>query len=221
MGEQLKHRIIGAVVLLSMAVIFIPMILGGKISTSRLGLPAPMAPKPIFIYEEPPQWGETARANGGERPITRFTPPAAAAPLPPPRPAPVKPTPPKPAVTADPKLPLSPPVPPLTTAKPNPNSATATATATATETKPAESHFGWVIQVASAKRQEGAVSLKDKLVGGGFRAFLLTAQDESGAQIYRVRIGPFNERAEALEQLQKLTQQYSNLKGIVVSHTPP
>ncbi len=72
---------------------------------------------------------------------------------------------------------------------------------------PAAAVEGFVVQVFSTRDEPKAQRVVEQLVGGGYRAFLSPVQ--VGSQpMYRVRIGPFQERVQAerikLEVKQKL-----------------
>jgi len=64
-----------------------------------------------------------------------------------------------------------------------------------------------VIQVFSTADEAQARSVLDRLKSGGFRAFLSPVQVD-GRTMYRVRVGPFRERAAAEEEAATLKQLY-------------
>lgn len=68
--------------------------------------------------------------------------------------------------------------------------------------EPARSSGDVVIQVFSSAEQDQAEKIRDRLVGGGHRAFL-SPVEVAGRTMYRVRIGPFGTRDEA----QKVAEQ--------------
>lgn len=65
----------------------------------------------------------------------------------------------------------------------------------------------FVIQVFSTPEQDQARAVLDRLLGGGFRAFLSPVQVD-GRTMYRVRVGPFQERAQAEDEASKLRRLY-------------
>lgn len=197
MNEQIKQRLVGAVVLVSLAVIFIPMLLDGGNNSSmpRFGSNVPQQPdldfEPLEIPLQPiePIPEERPRViHKAEEPLA----PAKAAEHPKqteaPEPA-VKPAatvPPKPAVT--------------------------------TEQKPAtqEAPVAWVVQVGSFGQSANAMALRDKLRQNGFTAFVEKYRD-NGKTSYRVRVGPELKRETAEKQLEQLKQKLQ-LKGIIMEH---
>lgn len=73
----------------------------------------------------------------------------------------------------------------------------------------------WVVQVGSFSSQENATSLVSRLREAGLSAF-----DErvtsAGSTIYRVRVGPFIDRTDALTAEQKITADFG-INGVVMS----
>jgi len=59
-----------------------------------------------------------------------------------------------------------------------------------------------VIQVFSSAEKDQAVRIRDRLVGGGQKAYL-SPVEVAGRTMYRVRIGPFDSR----DQAQKVAEQ--------------
>ncbi len=196
MNQQLKARLVGAIVLISLAVIFIPMLLdGGERESSPLGeryvpdrpgyhyesldIPlrsAPAAPLVPRLVDPP--------AAADEQQARVEPPPAETKPEPAPRAAPSRPAPePPPAPMASP---------------------------------PAAEQVGWVVQVGSFSRQQNAIGLRDRLRSAGFTSFVDRAEGSAGT-IWRVRVGPELERERA-ERLQQRLQQEQELSGIIISH---
>ncbi|MEM9558572.1 MAG: SPOR domain-containing protein [Acidobacteriota bacterium] len=71
---------------------------------------------------------------------------------------------------------------------------------------PAGSAEGFVIQVFSTRDEPQARRVLEQLRGGGHRAFL-SPVDVDGTTMYRVRVGPFGERAEADRVAQRVTRE--------------
>ena len=59
------------------------------------------------------------------------------------------------------------------------------------ERRQIQSASGYVVQVASFRERERAVSLNQRMNEGGFQTYLEMAPQEGGATSYRIRIGPF------------------------------
>ena len=74
---------------------------------------------------------------------------------------------------------------------------------------------GWSVQVGAYRDQAEAVSQRDKLRAGGFAAYVDTLRAEGGT-LYRVRVGPEAQRANAEKLRESLRQRYG-LAGNVVT----
>lgn len=79
-----------------------------------------------------------------------------------------------------------------------------------------EQAFGWMVQVGSFEQQGNARSLRDRLREAGYAAHS-DRLDVSGQVRFRVRVGPWVDRAEA-EGIQKRLKEEMGLNGLVVSH---
>jgi len=187
---QLKQRLVGAVVLVALAVIFIPMLLSGRGDLGGSIEGSNIPPEPDFRF--PPV------------PTAPKAPPVAAAPVVPlgdddevvlPV-APDKPAPAKNIVK--------------TPAKPVPS--------IAEKTTPVESGqlSGWVVQVGSFSARNNAQALRDKLRKQGHASFVESIKGESG-RVYRVRVGPELSKAAADKLRQRLAKE-SGLKGLVQAY---
>jgi DedD protein len=195
LNEQIKQRLIGAVVLVSLAVIFIPMLLDGgdDSSMSRYGSNIPAQPEFDFEPLEIPL-----------QPLT---------PIPAERPRVIDKEEPAPAimVSKPQEGKAAEPVIPSTTAAASP------APITPAPTTPAAAvPLGWVVQVGSFSQSANALALRDKLRKGGFTAFVEKYQDR-GKSSYRVRVGPELKRDRAETQRAQLETKFQ-LKGIVMGH---
>lgn len=192
MNQQVKTRLVGAVVLVSLAVIFIPMLLDGG-NRERSPLEERFVPersnldfKPLEIPLQPPKPVEQVRLV--DHPVEA--------------PAPVSET---QTSQAPPVVEASPPASPVT--------------APAASPTPAEVNDGslaWVVQVGSFSQQDNAMKLRDRLRSEGFTAFVDRASS-AGKTIWRVRVGPELKRENAEKQRLRLQQQMK-LEGIVLGH---
>ncbi|HFC54342.1 MAG TPA: sporulation protein [Gammaproteobacteria bacterium] len=205
--NRLKQRLVGASVLVALAVIFIPMMLGGKGSQEKLIGAGNIPPLPddgrrtveIPLQEPPPR--------PARKPVTtvvvdeytgdlpdNFVP---AAPDPAPQPAAGTP----PAVSPAPK-----PVPPVAEGK-------------ETGGKPqgvADDIEAWVVQLGSFSERANAMALRDRVRSRKYAAFVEAVATSQGT-IYRVRVGPERTRARA-EALQERLRKAFNLNGMVFPH---
>jgi DedD protein len=75
----------------------------------------------------------------------------------------------------------------------------------------------WAVQVASFGEQTNAIVLRDRLRSDGREAFMVEAQTESGP-VWRVRIGPVGERAEA-ESIKRTVDRERGFDSLVVEHS--
>lgn len=204
MNEQLKKRLVGAVVLVALVVIFVPMLLEGD---KRAGIP-------VFGSNVP----ESPEHRLGTVDIPLQVPPAT-----PPAPVVVEQASspePEPAPAAAPVAPLGTAVPPRPTAP----AGAPTSEPAAPPTKPADSApspkkpsatASWTVQVGSFTESANASRLRDDLRAKGYPAYVEQVKI-NGANAFRVRVGPVLSRAdaEAIQgRLAKIDQQ-----GIVVPH---
>ena len=202
MNERMKQRLVGAVVLVSLAVIFIPMLLDGGDEGGMPMFGSNIPEQPDYHFEPLDIPLEPVEPIAEEKPLLLEKPEPAPAAETESEPEPAEPSQqagasaPEPAVPpAQEKKEASPPV--------------------ASDT--GEEGVAWVVQVGSFSQSENALALRDKLRGAGFTAFVekLTLD---GARVYRVRIGPELRREAAESQLSRL-QREMKMEGIVMGHT--
>jgi DedD protein len=191
--QQLKKRLVGAIVLVALGIIFIPMILSGDHDSGTIwGTNIPDKPKPLQEL--------------AQRPIPEM-------PVPPPPPAETRDL--VDNTSKSDKTPATPAPsePPQT--KPE---ATAVTTMPSQPANPAkvEQARAWVVQVGSFSQQANAISLRDKLRKHKFTAFVESIQS-FGSTVYRVRVGPHVLRTDAEAQQASLAKQL-NVKGVVLAH---
>lgn len=198
LNEQLKKRLVGAVVLVALAVIFVPMLLEGDKRTDipMFGSNVPEAPE--------------SRPNMVDIPLQVPSPPTTVPVVVerelPPEPVAVAPAPPAPAAAPAPAPQAQPkPVAPAQTVKP---------ATVAAAPKPAAGE-SWAVQVGSFSEQANASRLRDSLRGKGYPAYVEQVKLASGTS-YRVRVGPVLARADAEAIQAKLAK--IEQRGIVVPH---
>lgn len=85
------------------------------------------------------------------------------------------------------------------------------------EKKPAQDSTAWVVQVGSFSNSANALKLRDKLRAKGFTAFVEKLEND-GTIAYRVRVGPELKR-EIAESLRDKLQNRMKLKGIVMGYS--
>ena len=268
MDNQVKQRVIGAVVLVALAVIFVPMLLEkpdsdlGPVGSNLpdqpeqsvqdriepLTLPEPPAeeqPAQVVIDQAPadmatpdaaaPAPDSNAPGAGApmpDAPVDAAPPAEATAPVTPPaagaapaEPLPTAPAPSAPAAqtppaTAAPTTPAAPApaaAPPASPSAAQPPAATLAKPApTAQAPTAAKPLSGWVVQLASLASKDNALALRERLRGQGYTAFVEELKTPQG-MLYRVRVGPELERANA-DDLRNRLEQRVQIKGIVTRY---
>jgi len=194
--SRFRNRVVGALVLVSLAVIFIPMLLTGQGSLDMGHRGPAIPPEPDFKFPD----------KIIDKPVT----------------APVAPAPPRITVvesgTADEKeaeaargATLA--EPEVSIPAPEPEAAPEKPEAVAAPTRAAPA---WAVQVGSFSNKTSAFTLRDQLRAKKFAAYVESVPTASGP-VYRVRVGPELQQALA-ETLQARIAKDTGHKGIVVSH---
>lgn len=192
LDKGLKQRIVGALVLVALAVIFLPMLFSREDELRQVVVDAPAMPdKPQVpqVELEPVQVPEPEPVSEDEVP-------------------PVEPVPQTPAEPVD-----------TVPAQPQPKVEDLAAPAKPVE-KPASGldannlPVSWSVQLASLSSRAGAEKLQQTLRSGGYNAYIRTFDGMN-----RVFVGPVIERAEA-DRLRDLLNRQQNLKGFVVRFQP-
>jgi DedD protein len=214
LDKAYKQRMVGALVLVALAVIFLPMLFSRQDEQRQVAVEAPAAPQPSAMPQvqmdpvavpEPqalPQEPVPTDAEVAEEAV-----PAA------PAAAPAAPAPTIPAQIARPATP--PPV-----AKPIPapaqpiTSATSKPDTTQSRVDANGLSVSWSVQLASLSSRASAESLQKNLRSQGYNAYIRSADGKN-----RVFVGPLIERAEA-DRLRDLLSRQQNLKGFVVRFQP-
>ncbi|MCX7080077.1 MAG: SPOR domain-containing protein [Pseudomonas sp.] len=208
-----KQRMVGALVLVALAVIFLPMLFSRQDEQRQVRVEAPAAPQapavpqvqiePVVVPEpqslpqEPvPSDEEIAQQQAPSLPIAPSVP---VTPKAPPVVASKSAT-----VPAAAKPAAAPPVAPAT-AKPEVGQSRVDANGLS---------VSWSVQLASLTSRESAESLQKTLRSQGYNAYIRSADGKN-----RVFVGPLIERAEA-DRLRDLLSRQQNLKGFVVRFQP-
>jgi len=197
MEQGLKERLVGAAVLVAIAVWLIPWVLDGPetpVETGPASLQLPAAQEPVPMRTQTLKLGEPpAAAQPAPAPVESADPPAetvvAAA-----TPEPVVP----PAAIAP---PASTQTPPASTAAPTPKAAAtepprkpaapAAATATASNGK-----GDWTVQLGSFGEESNAKRLADRASTFGYKANVASYK-ANGKTMYRVRVGAYGSKGQA------------------------
>ena len=216
LDKAYKQRMVGALVLVALAVIFLPMLFSRQDEQRQVTVDAPAAPQapavaqiqmetvavpePQVLPQEPvPSDDEVAEQAAPAAPIAS----AAPAPAPAPVAKPIAPTPaPAPVVkpTTAPAQPIA-----ALSAKPDTTQSRVDANGLS---------VSWSVQLASLSSRASAESLQKTLRSQGYNAYIRSADGKN-----RVFVGPLIERAEA-DRLRDLLSRQQNLKGFVVRFQP-
>ncbi|MGY2441428.1 SPOR domain-containing protein [Pseudomonas sp. SDO52101_S400] len=216
LDKAYKQRMVGALVLVALAVIFLPMLFSRQDEQRQVTVDAPAAPQapavaqiqmetvavpePQVLPQEPvPSDYEVAEQTAPAAPIA----PAAPAPAPAPVVKPVAVAP-APAPVAK---PATAPAQPITALSAKPDTTQSRVDANGLS-------VSWSVQLASLSSRASAESLQKTLRSQGYNAYIRSADGKN-----RVFVGPLIERAEA-DRLRDLLGRQQNLKGFVVRFQP-
>ncbi|WP_166219830.1 SPOR domain-containing protein [Pseudomonas atagonensis] len=212
LDKAYKQRMVGALVLVALAVIFLPMLFSRQDEQRQVTVDAPAAPQapvvpqvqmesvavpePQALPQEPvPTDEEVAEDTAPAAPVAPA--PAPATPI-----AIAKPAAP-PAVTK----PIPAPAQPIAAASSKPDTTQSRVDANGLS-------VSWSVQLASLSSRASAESLQKTLRSQGYNAYIRSADGKN-----RVFVGPLIERAEA-DRLRDLLGRQQNLKGFVVRFQP-
>ena len=202
LDKVIKQRMVGALVLVALAVIFLPMLFSRQDEQRQIQVDAPTAPQtPVMqpVQVEPvvvPEPQVIAEEPAPEQlPIIEQQ-----------APAPVAPVVAKPAVAA--------PKPPAVTPAQTVAQAPAKLDTTQKRVDPNGLPISWSVQLVSLSNRASADNLQKTLRNQGYNAYV-----RSSGGMNRVFVGPLLERAEA-DRLRDLLGKQQNLKGFVVRFQP-
>lgn len=209
MDPQLKQRLVGAAVLVSLAVLVVPVLLDGGYRDS--GRPRrDMAPMPADGFEEvapplPAELGAELDAGLGAGPEALAENARAGAAEMPPADAPLDD-----AVIEDavvtPAAPAEVPVREPSTAAPPAQPSPA----------PAATAERWAVQLGSFASRDNAEGLLRRMAASGVQGFVLPLKDGDRTS-FRVRAGPVDGRAAA-ERLRRQLEDSQGIRGMLVRH---
>ena len=217
LDKAYKQRMVGALVLVALAVIFLPMLFSRQDEQRQVTVDAPAAPQapsvppvqvePVVVPEPQalPQEPVPSDEELAEQPAAPSTPIAPA----PATPAPAAPSKPSVAPVPVPAAPAVKPAPsqPITAAPAKPDTTQSRVDANGLS-------VSWSVQLASLTSRESAENLQKTLRSQGYNAYIRSADGKN-----RVFVGPLIERAEA-DRLRDLLSRQQNLKGFVVRFQP-
>lgn len=224
LDKAYKQRMVGALVLVALAVIFLPMLFSRQDEQRQVTVEAPAAPQapsvppvqvePVVVPEpqalpqEPvPSDDDIAQQEEPSTPIAATAPAATVPAAPAPAPA-AKPAAPVPAPVPVPATkPTTAPSQPIGAAPAKPDTTQSRVDANGLS-------VSWSVQLASLSNRASAENLQKTLRSQGYNAYIRTADGKN-----RVFVGPLIERAEA-DRLRDLLNRQQNLKGFVVRFQP-
>ena len=203
MEQQIKQRLVGAVVLVALGVIFLPMVLNGPAVSESGAIPGGIPPEPT--PSAPPALTLTSAAptvlpvegtpRVAETPKSQSTP--------------------KPRTIAPPKsTPTAKPTPAKATPKPTPKTV-AKATPKPTAKTTTSSPVAWSVQVGSFTEKSKAYGFRDRLRKAGYATYVV--DPKNGARYFKVRVGPELEQSRARQVMERLKAK-QKVKGFLVKH---
>jgi DedD protein len=190
MDQMLKQRLIGAIVIIALAVIFIPMILEGpddELSPRTQDMPPPptidyQTEVELAVPEEASEPAESLADTTTEQEVSAIPEPHVSQPE---------------AVIMETEAPAKPVEPAV--AKPASPAIPSRATTSITQ-------GGWILQVGSFSQQANALSLRDRLKKSGYQASVKDVK-AAGGTIHRVLVGPVSDRPSADKLRNKLASE--------------
>lgn len=203
MREGAKQRLLGAVIIVALAVIFVPMLFEEKtqdsVQSDRLAIPEPPPFKPDLKTEVflGPEDSGIGGIEGGEASESG---PLSVPPLEAPDPSAVA------GATDEGPDDQADVIPEPSTTRPSPRSATSPVLEPTPARAAQDGMPSWVVQVASLGSPEAAQGMQDRLRKAGFSAFVEQAEVR-GKLYYRVRVGPELNRANAERTAARLRDQ--------------
>ena len=216
LDKAYKQRMVGALVLVALAVIFLPMLFSRQDEQRQVTVEAPAAPQPSAMPQvqmDPvavpePQALPQEPVPTDEEVAEEAAPAAPATPAAPAAPAPTIPAQiARPATPPPVAKPIPAPAQPITSATSKPDTTQSRVDANGLS-------VSWSVQLASLSSRASAESLQKNLRSQGYNAYIRSADGKN-----RVFVGPLIERAEA-DRLRDLLSRQQNLKGFVVRFQP-
>ncbi|CAM3213634.1 sporulation domain-containing protein [Ectopseudomonas mendocina] len=199
LDKGLKQRMVGALVLVALAVIFLPMLLSREDEMRRVVVEAPampQAPAATEIVVEPAEVVEPEQLPQEPMPVEEV----------------------EPQIVEVPEQPKQAPVPAVQPSAPEPaKTEQSVATASAKPEGRLDANnlpISWSVQLASLSSRGGAENLQKTLRSQGYNAYIRTFDGMN-----RVFVGPLIERAEAERLRDQLNRQHK-LSGFVVRFQP-
>ncbi len=196
MDQNLKNRLVGIIVIFSLAVIFLPMILDGSgVEQRKVEVVIPPKPdiKPLVNLE---QKVEETRQQAANIPSLSES-------------------------VIDENSPPEPVIAEVETEQPEPTAAPQEPVAQSAPTTQAETPLvggtSWVLQVGSFQDRSKALAERDRVRKSDIAAVFVEQFELNGKPTYRVRLGPFVNRDRARVAQNKIKAKY-NIDGIILKY---
>lgn len=213
-----KQRMVGALVLIALAVVFLPMLFSrpDELREVRVNAPsAPVAPVVPDVSVQPAAVPDAPPPTVVEDSAPATAPSAVHAPAPAiTAKAPAQAHPPSMPIASAPTVTAPTAAPAAAQPKAAPQPAAPAATAPANRLDASGVPVSWAVQLASLSSRAGADTLQKTLRTQGYNAYVRSADGKN-----RVFVGPLIDRAEA-ERLRDVINRQQNLKGFVVRFEP-
>lgn len=204
MDDALKQRLVGATILVVLAVIFLPFVLDGS------GMVKPTEPLSINLPDSSSENTVTITLKPKNKALASSSKPQLAS-----KPVvevkAVEPVSEKKAVSETDTSP-TPRIEPKLTPKPTPskvNSSQPTAAITITSGQ-------WIVQLGSFSQRGNAQALRDQLINKGYQSFV-EASGQGSRKVFRVRVGPITSR-EAAETIRKKLKLNEKRDALVMAY---
>ena len=217
LDKAYKQRMVGALVLIAVAVIFLPMLFTRQDEARHVQVDAPATPQapamsnvqvqPVSVPEQQPLPQEPVPTDEEIAPVTQ--PSRQQAPS-----MPIAPAPARPVASAPAAKPAAPAAPAKTVPTPTPTTSAASPAADTNRVDANGLSITWAVQLASLSNRANADNLQKTLRTAGYNAYIRTADG-----VNRVFVGPLIERAEA-DRLRDQLEKQQKIKGIVVKFQP-
>ncbi|WP_268797218.1 SPOR domain-containing protein [Pseudomonas huanghezhanensis] len=214
LDKAYKQRMVGALVLVAVAVIFLPMLFSRQDEARHVQVEAPAAPQasamsqvkvdPVSVPEQQPLPQEPVPTDED---LTRSSQPPS---------TPIAPAPSRPVTQQTAAVAKAAPAPAAPASTQPVKSAPATPSVPAAESRVDANGLSvsWSVQLASMSNRANADNLQKTLRTQGYNAYIRTSDG-----VNRVFVGPLIERAEA-DRLRDQLDKQQKLKGIVVRFQP-
>lgn len=209
-----RHRIVGAVILVALAVIFLPMLLSDRPpeSAAPVAGETPMPDTRIVVAPVPPPVSAGNKGAGNAKPSAPEKSTAKPAPETRTVTVPLEPLPSKLVAESAPTQAETPKPEPAPAPEPKPAPVTRAAKA-APAAKPATADKGWIVQVGAFSHIENARRLQEKLKQKGYPALLDPASPQKGKTV-RVEVGPYKDASSA-KTVQARIHSELGIQGVV------